>query len=212
MTPLRAGLLSGLAGVEHGFGTRADGAWLPPAQTARLKQVHGNGVVAVSLPGDHGEGDALLTTAPGTWLEIRTADCVPLLLAAPARGLIGAVHAGWRGTAQRIAQASVEAMARDFAAPPEEIYVAIGPSIRVCCFEVGEEVAAEFPDFTDRTRPRPHVDLAAANLSQLIKAGVPPAQIEVLPKCTACDAAAFHSFRRDRVQGRMLSGIRLTQP
>ena len=89
-------------------------------------------------------GDALVTDEPGIFLSVRTADCVPLLLVDPARHAIAAVHAGWRGSLQRIAEKTVGEMRRAFHTQPEELLAAIGPSIRACCYEVGQEVVEAF--------------------------------------------------------------------
>jgi len=204
---IRSALLGAVAGLEHAFGTRAEGIWTPEAETAKLHQVHGAAVVRVSAPGHFGDGDALVTDQPGLWLEIRTADCVPLLIADPARRVVAAVHAGWRGTDARIAAAAVGALAREWGSRPSELLVAIGPSIGGCCFAVGEEVAARFAGHITRTEPQACVDLVSANREQLAAAGVE--QIDALGLCTVCEPERFHSFRRDKGAGRMVAGIRL---
>jgi polyphenol oxidase len=89
-------------------------------------------------------GDALVTDQAGILLSVRTADCVPLLLVDPARRAIAAVHAGWRGSLERIAEKTVGEMRRAFHSQPEELLAAIGPSIRACCYEVGQEVVEAF--------------------------------------------------------------------
>ena len=89
-------------------------------------------------------GDALVTDQPGILLSVRTADCVPFLLVDPARRAIAAVHAGWRGSLQRIAEKTVGEMRRAFHSQPEELLAAIGPSVRACCYEVGQEVVEAF--------------------------------------------------------------------
>jgi polyphenol oxidase len=89
-------------------------------------------------------GDALVTDQPGILLSVRTADCVPLLLVDPGRRAIAAVHAGWRGSLNRIAEKTVGEMRRAFHSRPEELLAAIGPSIRACCYEVGQEVVEAF--------------------------------------------------------------------
>ena len=209
VTPLRSLRLDGISWLAHGFGTRHDGAWTPLELTARLHQVHAAGVVGVSMPGDHGDGDALITSTPGLWLEIRTADCVPLLLADPVRGVVAAVHAGWRGTAGAISRITVETLRREWGSNPADLQVVIGPCIAACCFEVGEDVAAQFPGHITRSEPRPRVDLVDANREQLMAAGVPSKGIESLDLCTVCDPGAFHSFRRDRGPGRMVAAIQI---
>lgn len=198
-----------MAWLDHGFGTRENGAWTPVEHTARLRQVHAAGVIGISTPGDHGDGDASITAVPGLWLEIRTADCVPLLLADPVQRIIAAVHAGWRGTAAAISRITVEALINEWGSQPEDLQVAIGPCIAACCFEVGDDVAAHFPGHVDHSTPRPHVDLVNANRQQLIAAGIPAANIESLDLCTVCDPVRFHSFRRDRGTGRMIAAIQI---
>lgn len=190
--------------LDHGFGTRHDGAWTEPEPTARLKQIHSAIVTPATVPGPSGEGDALLSAQPGLWLEIRTADCVPILLADPERRVVAAVHAGWRGTVARVAEATVARMTTNFGCRPESLHASIGPSIARCCFVVGGEVAEHFPEDTP-----PTVDLERANARQLEQAGLLSAHIERLGLCTVCDAARFHSFRRDKSSGRMVSAIRI---
>ena len=209
MTPLRSVLLDEHSWLSHGFGTRHDDAWTPAGRTARLRQVHAAGVVAVSLPGEHGDGDTLITGAPDLWLEIRTADCVPLLIADPVRRIVAAVHAGWRGTDAAISRITVETLSNQWRANPKDLLVAIGPSIAACCFEVGEDVAARFPGHITQSEPRPHIDLVDANRRQLVAAGVPESSIHSLGVCTACNPSTFHSFRRDRSTGRMVSAIQI---
>ena len=210
MSRLGSKLLGELREVEHGFGTRTDGYWTPPEQTAKLHQVHGRAVLRAETAGHLGDGDALMTAQPGIWLEIRTADCVPLLIADPVRRVVAAVHAGWRGTEAAIAAETVRAMGAEWGCAAADLLVAIGPSIGACCFEVGDEVAARFPGHITRWDPRAHVDLVSANREQVLGAGVAPERIEALGLCTACDAERFHSFRRDRGDGRLVTAIRLT--
>jgi copper oxidase (laccase) domain-containing protein len=87
--------------------------------------------------------------------------------------------------------------------------VAIGPCIAACCFEVGEDVAAHFPDYVIPPAPPARVDLINANRDQLAAAGVPSTQVESLDLCTVCNAVQFHSFRRERSDGRMVTAIRI---
>lgn len=207
MSPVRSSLLDAEPWLRHGFGTRHDGAWTTPDRTARLHQVHAATIVTVTEPGHHGDGDALIAATPDLWLEIRTADCVPVLLADTRQKVVAAVHAGWRGTAAGITAATVEKLLRAYGSRPEDLVAAVGPCIAACCFEVGEEVASHFPAHTDRTAERPNVDLAAANVEQLTRTGVPIRNIDNLGRCTMCETDTFHSFRRDRAMGRMVSAI-----
>jgi YfiH family protein len=95
-------------------------------------------------------GDALVTDRPGLLLSVRTADCVPLLLVDPAHRAVAAVHAGWRGSLERIAEKTACEMRRSFHSQPEQLLVAIGPSIRACCYEVGQEVVEAFRERFNR--------------------------------------------------------------
>lgn len=199
--------------LEHGFGTRHGNPEDLNLTTAH--QIHSSRVlVADGCRGCAGEGDALIARTPGTRVGIRTADCIPLLLADERLRAVAAVHAGWRGTVQGIAARTVEALVRTFGSRPEDLHAAIGPGIGSCCFEVGPEVAAEFrvlfPERDDLDR-RTHVDLAEANRRQLAAAGILSSRIYCGAPCTVCAAGEFHSWRRDGERaGRMVSvvGIR----
>lgn len=96
------------------------------------------------------QGDALITREPGVLLAVQTADCIPILLADTKRRAVAAIHSGWRGTAQRIAEKTLGRMQMEFGTRPEDVVAAIGPGIGACCYEVGHEViktfAAKFPD------------------------------------------------------------------
>lgn len=197
--------------LNHGFGSRESDGW--PGEYTRVKQIHSD-IVAIADDGrelpEH--ADALVTRQEGQWVGIRTADCVPLLIADPEQRIVGAIHAGWRGTVANIAAVAVETMQREYGSRPSRLLAAIGPCIAECCFEVGPEVSGQFRAlFPERANLR-HVDLPEANRRQLLAAGLTGDHIDVSGLCTACDAAAFHSYRRDReLSGRMAAAIRIVQ-
>ena len=111
----------------------------------QVKQIHSAIVYRVTGPAhDLLTGDGLITDAPGLLLAIKTADCVPVLIADVKRRVVGAFHAGWRGTVARIVEKGVGEMRRQFGSVPRDLRAAIGPSIRRCCYSVGPEVRAEF--------------------------------------------------------------------
>jgi len=203
----RATELDALPWLIHGFGTRQSDipAWFE--NLATVKQIHSASVVnAEGRRGILGEGDALLEDRPGAVIAVRTADCLPILLADERHRAIAAVHAGWRGTVARIAAAAVDAMRARFGTAPEDLHAAIGPGIGMCCYQVGPEVAAHFGE-----QGRAHISLRDANRAQLLTAGVTPERIYASNLCTMCLAGEFHSFRRDReAAGRLYSfaGIR----
>ena len=201
----RAEALARLAWLEHGFGTRLSNGWPVENRLATAKQVHSNHVLRVKTSGPQGEADALITNQPGIGLAIRTADCLPILIADPENRAIAAVHAGWRGVVSEIVPKAVEAMTREFGSKPGDLMVAIGPGIGTCCFEVGPEVAEKF-GLSGRTK----VDLVETTCRQLGRNGVSAGQISASGLCSYCDSELFESYRRDREKaGRMISLIGL---
>jgi len=129
-----------------------------PPEWAEVRQVHGNEVVRVEMPGPSGEADALWTSEHQLPLAIFTADCLGVVLAAS--DAVGIAHAGWRGTVGDVVGKLRDAMSRSGYAPER---AAVGPGIGPCCFEVGTEVADQFPDQRARTTwGTPSVDLPAA--------------------------------------------------
>lgn len=112
-----------------------------------------DGRLAYQLPGgepiipataDPPAGDGLITAGTGVLLTIRIADCLPVLLVDPRRRVVAAVHAGWRGALARIIEKAVGDIRRAFGSDPQELFAAVGPSIRACCYEVGQEVVEAF--------------------------------------------------------------------
>ncbi len=203
----RVSELDAIPWLVHGFGTRRSDIPKLFGNLASLKQIHSAECVAAQgRTGELGRGDALLEDSPGAVVAVKTADCIPILLADERHRAVAAVHAGWRGTAAHIAERALEAMRARFGTDSADVHAAIGPGIGKCCYEVGPEVAVQFGE-----RERTHIDLAAANRDQLQAAGVAAERIYVANLCTMCDAADFHSFRRDKeAAGRLYSfaGIR----
>jgi polyphenol oxidase len=198
--------LDSLDWLLHGFGTRDADIPALFSQLATVKQVHSATCVAAEgRSGILGEADALLEDRPGAVVAVKTADCIPVLLADERHHAVAAVHAGWRGTAARIVERAVEAMAATFGTAPPDLRAAIGPGIGKCCYEVGAEVSAQFG-----LQGRAHLDLPEENRRQLVDIGIPAARVYVSGLCTMC-GEAFHSFRRDKESaGRMYSFIGLT--
>lgn len=161
-------------------------------------------------------GDALVTSLKGVVIGVNTADCVPIVLADEKAGVIAVAHAGWRGTAGRIAQAVVKEMCRQGACP-EHIQVAMGPSICQDCFEVGDEVVDAFRQAhfdldsivkRNAETGKAHIDLRAANRDVLIAAGVPVDHVVVSQHCSRCEHERFFSARRLGINsGRTFTGI-----
>ncbi len=147
--------------------------------------------------------DGLVSETPDLLLSVRSADCVPILLADVKQRVCAAVHSGWRGTAAGIVKNAVEEMQRH-GCRPEDIYAAIGPCIGACCYEVGEDVYAAFfaadprfqACFTPKGGGKYVLDLTEANRLWLRLAGLPKGQIAAARHCTCCDAVQFFSHRR----------------
>jgi polyphenol oxidase len=120
----------------------------PDTPLVPLRQFHSNLVVIADLA-DAGrdtprKADGLLSAQPGCLIAVQTADCVPVLVTDRKRRVVGAFHAGWRGTAKRIVENGVGRMRLEFGSRPADLIAAIGPAIGPCCYAVGEEVLAEF--------------------------------------------------------------------
>lgn len=176
------------------------------------RQVHGDSVLSTMKPGTFQECDGLITGVRGVFLSVTIADCVPILIYDDNRKTVAAVHAGWKGSSMKIVETAVHKMVQELGSNPANLFCFIGPSAGVCCYEVGNEVAAQFkPHFVDERDGRFFVDLKAANRDQLLTCGVPHDQIELSPYCTISKSELLHSYRREREQsGRMIALIGLS--
>jgi len=203
-----------------------------------LKQIHSDVIhLFDAAPAEPCRGDASVTNRSGLLLAVQTADCVPILLVDPKKRAVAAVHAGWRGTLQRIVVKAIGQMQMQFKSKPADLLAAIGPSIGGCCYEVGTEVATQFqsqfaeaPEWFDefRTGDEPNpiqwlnmmppghqpppknvlLDLRKANRGQLLGAGLRAPNIVVTDLCTACRRDLLFSYRKEGAQsGRLMSVI-----
>ena len=172
-------------------------------------QCHSTTVKNINVPGEYPECDALTTSRTGLALAITIADCVPILLFDPKRRAAAAVHAGWRGSAGRILEKTLTVMSEEYGVDPQDILAFIGPSAHSCCYDVGQEVAEQFPAAFRIPGPdgKFFIALSEFNKQQLVDCGVPPDAVEIHPHCTICDNH-YHSFRRDGdASGRMVAVI-----
>ena len=169
--------------------------------------------------------DALITDVAGICIGVSTADCIPILLYDPARHAAAAIHAGWRGTAKRIAEKTVAQMHHTFGTRPEQLKAVIGPGISLHAFEVGDEVYQQFREalfpmdkiarrYPAKLTPEGgtagglkwHIDLPLCNRLQLEAAGV--SQIQMSSICTWQQSEDYFSARKLGVRsGRILSGV-----
>jgi len=215
--------LEGVPEVDHpGWQALAVSLGLRSEALVRLRQVHGAGVYDATPEAaspanaeEWPEADVAITREPSFALTVRTADCVPILLADSRTGAVAAVHAGWKGTAAGAVIASVQALEWKYGTEPADIVAAVGPSIGACCYEVGSELATGFARHPDAPRwfaqglAKPRLNLWRATHDQLERAGVPTRQIHVCELCTADYPELFHSYRRDGARaGRLVAAVR----
>lgn len=192
--------LSSLAWLTHGFGQRDS---IYPDAITTVKQIHS--AIVLEAPAPHCSADALVAQQPGLVAGVRTADCVPVLLADVRNRSVACIHAGWRGTAANIIGAAVQELITRYGTRPEDLYAAIGPSIGPCCYEVGPDVGQQFQKWTGMGAGG-KLDLPAINQQQLREAGVQ--NIWSAGVCTFCNPQQYFSFRREKEEaGRMLSFI-----
>lgn len=172
---------------------------------ATCNQIHGAHVARASRDSAWRECDAcdaLWSDESRVALGIKVADCLPVTMIDPAHRVIANVHSGWRGAVQRITSETLDTLQRETAFEVSHARAWLGPSIRACCFEVGEEVASQFDEtFVDRTRARPHVDLVAFTAARLLERGFTAERISDSGVCTRCEDSIFHSFRRTGAGG-----------
>jgi YfiH family protein len=201
---------------------------------ALVSQVHGRTVLAPTpgeaWPTPWPEADALVSSDPVRAIAVRAADCVPILMADPASGAVAAVHAGWRGTSAGAVVAGLRALVDDFGASPNDVVVAIGPCIGVCCYEVGTELVDAFaaaghprhlidrwfsspaPPRGSRQRMPLHLDLVTANRDQLILAGVDESRVHASGLCTAMHLDVLTSYRVEGAAAARMAAVIVARP
>jgi polyphenol oxidase len=198
LTPLETTFLNRDGWLKE-FGLKHD-------ELAFLKQVHGNDILFVDRPGLYDGADGLITNVPDLTLGILVADCAAVLAVDPENAIIGAFHAGWRGAVNGIVEHGITKM-RLLGA--QNIHLWMSPCISTSSFEVGEEVAEQFPsEFVVRQGyDKPHVDLKGYIREQILKMKIPAHNIQTDHRCTV-ENKMFHSFRRDKnLSGRMMAFI-----
>ena len=195
--------------VAKNYAILADALDFDPQNLVLTRQTHSDIIRNVTkndagLGFDHGlypECDGLITNTPGVALVVFTADCTPILLHDPVTGAVGAVHAGWRGTASDIAGKAVAKMAKTFGCRPENIRAAIGPNIGQCCFQTDGDVpaalreafGAEAEEFIRASGEKYYVNLKQINALALRRRGVE--NIDISAECTMCRHDRYWSHR-----------------
>lgn len=162
--------------------------------------------------------DALMTNEAGVCIGVSTADCIPVLLYDPIQRASCAIHAGWRGTVQRIVEKAVTRMTEVFGSDPKNLIAQIGPGIHLESFEVGDEVYQTFEkegfpmELISKKYEKWHIDLPECNRLQLVAAGIPETHIAVSPVCTFQQSDTFFSARKLSINsGRIFTGILLQE-
>lgn len=173
---------------------------LPMGSLATFRQVHSDIVHRVEKPGIHDSGaDGVITNVPGLALMALAADCVPVLLVDPQTRSLGMVHSGWRGTAQGLVSKAIQKMISEFGSKSKDLWIGIGPSIGVCCYEVNREVYEQTWGSTKDKRKteleHPRLNLKEVISLQAREQNVPAEQILVSDHCTACESDRFFSHR-----------------
>jgi polyphenol oxidase len=182
--------------------------------TSRNAEVHNGGWRTTD-----NEGDGLITSEHGLFLQMSFGDCTPLLFFDPVRKAIGIAHAGWKGTLARIGARVVDAMNSSFGSRPSDIFAGIGPAIGPCCYQVRDDVLSPARNAFDggdgiilaQPDGSQHLDLWEANRRALVEAGIPAANIESAGICTRCHRDRFFSNRAGD-KGRFAAMIALAAP
>jgi len=233
--------LNSVNSIRHAFTTRQNGLgarnngiksfddWnavarafgIAPDRLITVNQVHGEAIVTVDERNYAGmrtaEADGLITKVRGIAIGIETADCVPILLIDPVTPAVGAVHAGWRSTVQKIVHKAVKKMQVEFGSDPSRMIAAIGPAIGPECYEVDEPVMGpvrqNFPFWNEaalsRGKDKWGLDLVKLNRMELMQIGLAEKNVHSLGMCTSCRKDLFYSFRVEGRTGRMLSAVML---
>ena len=165
--------------------------------------------IGIGVKSDWGKGvDACITLEKNVPILCYSADCVPLLMYASDIEAIAAVHSGWKGSALSISKKTVEKLI-EMGAKPQNIFVAIGPSIGKCCYEVSEDVAVRFSTefYTDKGNGKYMLDLGMVNYSMIRECSVPEENISLSGICTSCNNDLFFSHRKQNGKSGTLGGI-----
>ena len=212
--------------VTQNFALFCNDVGIDPGHLVMAKQIHSTRVLTAKKK-DAGrnlaafdsfeEADGFVTNEPGVCLTSFSADCTPILFLDPVKRVVASVHSGWRGTLGQIACQGIDAMQKQYGSQSKDILVAMGPSIKQCHFEVGEEVYRLFSEkFGDVARDNTlqkgnkyYIDTDAINVHSLMSMGILKEHIFCHPDCTFCDSETFFSYRRDGETGRMCAMIEL---
>jgi YfiH family protein len=180
---------------------------LQSENVAYQNQIHSDIVTAVGYGGNVGNSDALITPRKGIGLAVLLADCVGIFIYDKKAKVVAAVHSGWRGTKNKILRKTLLKMHNEFDSLSKNLFVFIAPSISQKNYEVGKEVAKQFPEkYVSKNHNKFLLDVSGYNYDMLIDYGVPEKQIEKSSLCSY-DTPYLHSFRRDKQSSGRAFGI-----
>jgi polyphenol oxidase len=187
---------------------------IPKQNLQLVSQVHGVKIVNLdaTIPPPQTSADGLITSKKGVAIGILTADCIPAFFYDPYQKVIGVAHAGWRGLKAGILSQMVSLFLASFGSKIQFIQVAIGPTIRPCCYEVGPELQSVFSMFyfVPKGKSKGHVDLVGYAKEELIHCGIRPQNLFDSTICTVCQNKHFFSYRRESTKERILSLMQLS--
>jgi len=176
-------------------------------------QVHGSDCLIAEKPGHFIGYDAIITNKPNLFVSVSIADCVPILIYDPVQKVVGAVHAGWKGTQLEIVKKTIQLLTAIFETRASDCRAYIGTSIKANDYEIGYDVAQHFSEnylTTTTIMQKWFLDLPKANYDQLIKTGVSTNNIETSVYSTYSDSEHFFSYRKSKAKtGRMMAIIGL---
>lgn len=192
-------------GIAHEITSFIHGRFGAQTALTTCTQVHGKSAARAHAEQRWRECDscdALWSNERHVALGIKVADCLPVAMIDPVHSVMANIHSGWRGTVQRITAATLDEIEQASPFNPRDAVAFLGPTIRVCCFEVGEEVASQFDSaYVDRGHDKPHVDVVRLTIDVLRARGFRDDRIHDSGLCTRCEGSIFHSFRRDHRSG-----------
>ncbi|MBU4484667.1 peptidoglycan editing factor PgeF [bacterium] len=202
--------------MQHGFGKRTfdeDQLRHSPHHVLKIDQVHGDDIIYVGQNNKDQlfKADAFVTDQPGIICHVRTADCVPILIADVEKKIVAAVHAGWKSSAKQIAAKTIRYMQDKLSCNPEKIIAAIGPCICHYCFEVEDDLLDGFKGggfdpmpYVEKVKGKYYLDLLGVNLAQMCEEGL--VNYDLISECTF-ENRELNSFRRDKSDTRQVNFI-----
>lgn len=193
---------------------------LPDEKIYRAKQIHGTNVIIIDKQNNKEiqceEADGLITNIPGIALCTYHADCVPIYFYDKVKNVIGIAHAGWKGSLNNIVEVVIKKMVNHYGSNVGNIIAAIGPSIGVCCYEIGKDVELLFKDkysnqeIISKRDGKLFLDLWHVNRINLLNAGVKEENIYLSNFCTGCNLDTLYSYRKEKgTKNRMITAIKL---